>query len=210
MVISDVAELRSHPFPKASMVSLIQLHGWVRNKGIHCCLACSRWVPTFPQLWFDLWGLEDTKQGVHDNHRRRMLISTLTGKWRARKTQLQNSYSQPDCFFRTAFLEWHHKNNNIISFNLVRYYLFCKVIFSLTPCICFLGAQRSFSFSPRFMESFELEGTPKGHLVQLPCNEQGHLQLHQVAQNPVQPDLVCLHQSSIRSIFIDLIYNNFF
>jgi len=27
------------------------------------------------------------------------------------------------------------------------------------------------------MESFELEGTFKGHLVQLPCNEQGHLQL---------------------------------
>ena len=24
----------------------------------------------------------------------------------------------------------------------------------------------------------------KGHLVQLPCNEQGHLQLHQVAQSP--------------------------
>ena len=27
---------------------------------------------------------------------------------------------------------------------------------------------------------FELEGTFKGHPVQLPCNEQGHLQLHQV------------------------------
>jgi len=31
-----------------------------------------------------------------------------------------------------------------------------------------------------FIESFELEGTFKGHLVQLPCNEQGHLQLDQV------------------------------
>ena len=28
--------------------------------------------------------------------------------------------------------------------------------------------------------SFELEGTLKSHLVQLPCNEQGHLQLHRV------------------------------
>ena len=41
----------------------------------------------------------------------------------------------------------------------------------------------------RITESFELEGTLKGHLVRIPCNEQGHLQLHQVAQSPVQPDL---------------------
>ena len=30
------------------------------------------------------------------------------------------------------------------------------------------------------IESFGLKGPLKGHLVQLPCNEQGHLQLHQV------------------------------
>ena len=36
------------------------------------------------------------------------------------------------------------------------------------------------------IESLELEGTFKGHLVQLPCNEQGHAQLDQVAQSPVQ------------------------
>lgn len=29
-----------------------------------------------------------------------------------------------------------------------------------------------------------LEGTFKGHLVQLPCTEQGHLQLHQVLRAP--------------------------
>ena len=44
----------------------------------------------------------------------------------------------------------------------------------------------------RITELFELEGTLKGHLVQLPCSEQGHLQLHQAAQSPVQPDLQCL------------------
>ncbi|KAK4811229.1 hypothetical protein QYF61_022126, partial [Mycteria americana] len=40
-------------------------------------------------------------------------------------------------------------------------------------------------------EWFGLEGTFKGHLVQPPCNEQGHLQLDQAAQNPVQPGLEC-------------------
>jgi len=34
-----------------------------------------------------------------------------------------------------------------------------------------------------------LKGAFKGHLVQLPCNEQGHLSLDQVAQSPIQPDL---------------------
>jgi len=33
-------------------------------------------------------------------------------------------------------------------------------------------------------ELFELEGTLKGHPVQLSCNEQGHQQLHQGAQSP--------------------------
>ena len=45
----------------------------------------------------------------------------------------------------------------------------------------------------RTIESFELEGTFKNHLVQLLCTEQGHLQLEQIAQSPVQPDLEC-HQ----------------
>jgi len=33
-----------------------------------------------------------------------------------------------------------------------------------------------------------LEGTFRGHLVQCLCDEQGHLQLDQTAQSPVQPD----------------------
>jgi len=46
--------------------------------------------------------------------------------------------------------------------------------------------------SHRIIETLELEGTPKGHQLQLSCNEQGHLQLHQVAQSSIQPDLECL------------------
>jgi len=36
-----------------------------------------------------------------------------------------------------------------------------------------------------------LEGTFRGHLAQPPCSEQGHLQLDQVAQSPIKPDLEC-------------------
>ena len=36
----------------------------------------------------------------------------------------------------------------------------------------------------RMIELFGLERTFRGHLVQLPCNEQGHLQLHQVLRAP--------------------------
>ena len=39
----------------------------------------------------------------------------------------------------------------------------------------------------RIIELLELEETFKGHLVQLPCNEQGHPQLDQVAQGLIQP-----------------------
>lgn len=42
------------------------------------------------------------------------------------------------------------------------------------------------------MEPLELEGTLKVHLVQLPCSEQGHAQLGQVAQGLIQPDLESL------------------
>jgi len=42
------------------------------------------------------------------------------------------------------------------------------------------------------MESLELEGAFKGHLVQLPCNEQGHALLDQVAQGLPQPRLESL------------------
>ena len=41
----------------------------------------------------------------------------------------------------------------------------------------------------RIIECFVSEGTFRGHLAQPPCSEQGHLQLHQVAQSAVQPGL---------------------
>ena len=51
----------------------------------------------------------------------------------------------------------------------------------------------------RTIESFELEGSRKGHLVQPPCSEQGHLQLHW-GQDPVKPDLGCLQGWGIHHI----------
>lgn len=41
-------------------------------------------------------------------------------------------------------------------------------------------------------QRIELEGNFKGHLVHLPCIEQGQLQLRQVAQSLHQPELGCL------------------
>jgi len=58
----------------------------------------------------------------------------------------------------------------------------------------FLSTQFNFAFvlvmlTHRIIEWFGLERTFKGHLAQTPCREQGHLQLEQAAQSPVQPDL---------------------
>jgi len=53
------------------------------------------------------------------------------------------------------------------------------------------------TFPPGIIESVELEGTHKEHLVQLPHNEQGHLQLHQVAQSLVQRVLECDSTQSV-------------
>jgi len=60
----------------------------------------------------------------------------------------------------------------------------------------------------RIVERFVLEGAFEGQLAQPPCNEQGHVQLDQVAQSSVQPDLECFHVFNILdpiSLFISLI-----
>ena len=58
-----------------------------------------------------------------------------------------------------------------------------------------LCLRKSNFFFRRIIELFELWGTFKDHQVQLPCNEQGHQQLKQVAESLVQPDLECLYIS---------------
>jgi len=58
----------------------------------------------------------------------------------------------------------------------------------LLPCP---SSPVSSSLPLRIVEWFVLEGTVQGHLVQPPCSEQGHLQLDQVVQSPVRPDLEC-------------------
>ena len=45
-------------------------------------------------------------------------------------------------------------------------------------------------FEYRIIEYSELEGTSEGHLVQLPCNEQGH---HSYTRLPDQPHFDFLH-----------------
>ena len=50
------------------------------------------------------------------------------------------------------------------------------------------------------IQSLELEGTFKGHLVQLPCSEQKHAQLDQVVQGSIQPRLESLQGWGINHI----------
>ena len=49
----------------------------------------------------------------------------------------------------------------------------------------------------RITECFGLEETFRGHLAQCPWSEQGHLQLDQVAQSPIQPGLECFQEWGI-------------
>ena len=67
----------------------------------------------------------------------------------------------------------------------------------------------NFFFFHRTIASFELDGTLKGHLVQL--NEQGLQQIDQVAQSPVQPDFKCLHGwGNLCQCLTTLIVKNFY
>jgi len=72
--------------------------------------------------------------------------------------------------------------------------MFTVIVKILVPVVL------AFTIIEQNNRSSGLEGTLKGHLVQLPCNEQGHLQLHQVAQSPIQPDLECLQGQGIHCL----------
>ena len=58
-------------------------------------------------------------------------------------------------------------------------YLVTNIIFKKQTICC-----SDFPFNHRIIEPSELEGTLKGHPVQLPCNERGHPQLDQVLRAP--------------------------
>ena len=57
--------------------------------------------------------------------------------------------------------------------------------------VCLKIGEVCLNFIESHIEWFGLEGTFKGCLAQIPDNKQGHLQLDQVAQSPIQPDLQC-------------------
>ena len=58
--------------------------------------------------------------------------------------------------------------------------------------------------SLRIVECLGLEASCRGHLAQPLCSEQGHLQLDQVAQSPVQPDIECFHGWGIVELLVKL------
>ena len=59
----------------------------------------------------------------------------------------------------------------------------------------------SLKYNYRIIQFFGLEETFRGHLAQPPCSEQGHLQLDQVAQSPVQPGLECFQGWGLHYLF---------
>ena len=76
-------------------------------------------------------------------------------------------------------------------FMWLSYYYYCHISTAISYCTL-QNTHLQNNHIHRITELFELEGALTGYLVQPPCNEQGHLQLAQVVQSPIQPDLECL------------------
>lgn len=64
-----------------------------------------------------------------------------------------------------------------------------KVVKNFLEYIYKFSMARTIVVVYKIMKWFELEVTFKGHVVQLPCNEQGHLSLEQVTKSSIQPGL---------------------
>lgn len=64
-------------------------------------------------------------------------------------------------------------------------------VFRKWQTLALIATSVSTGSNHRIIDVFQLEGTFKGHLVQVSCNEQGHPHVDQVAQSLVQPDLEC-------------------
>ena len=104
------------------------------------------------------------------------------------RPQPKPSYIQTGFFF--CICSWHRFDEEIawiinkkLTHSFSQHYFTCVVIYTYT----FIYIQNH-----AIIESFESDGTLKGHLIQLSCNEQGHLQLHQSPKSPTQPDLCCI------------------
>ena len=90
------------------------------------------------------------------------------------------------------------ENSTSPSINAYFLFLLLYMLSYRSQVVCFkiFTAHPNYS-TLRILESLELEGTFKGHLVQLPCNELQHPQLDHVAQGLTQPCLESLHRWGI-------------
>jgi len=87
----------------------------------------------------------------------------------------------------TALPKWFNTNGEIRKANKLNHMLFNAILWAkaiqvphTSPVVSGWNLNTAVFVLHRVMELFELERTLRGHLVQLPCNEQGCLQLHQV------------------------------
>ena len=77
--------------------------------------------------------------------------------------------------------------------------------------IYYFSLTRSFCFHVcHFVESQNPQSWKGPIQIQLTCRDQGHIQLDQVAQSPVQPDLECLQEWGNLFQYTTFIVNKYF